>query len=261
MSEEIKDTQETTVKNLKNETSRISTQDVFQQLLREETPEPKNKTPQVNRNSPLHIEDHYRIGREMFNHIEFMENLMKKERNATEDVIYRRAIAILKEMKRFLSVPHFQKSKILNRYVSQLYDEFFERSGFDQELTSANFEQWNQMDVCFKMIFITLISIFYYRRNLSYDKNIGQRIFDYYFFISVLHFSFEISTERYPTNQEILEVTAALSLLSSKNANYTLDNVNRQLEEIGSSLQFQYREGSSLRFYANRCPAMERSKN
>jgi hypothetical protein len=256
MSEETKNTQETTTtKNL------ISTQDVFQQLLREETPEPTPATGnRINRNSPLHIEDHYRIGKEMFNHIDYMENLVKKERNLTENTILRRANSILQEMKRFLSERNFQKSKILNRYVSQLYHEFFELSGFNQELTPENFEHWHQMDICYKMIFITLISIFYYRKNLSYDTNIGQRIYDYYFFISVLHFSFEISTERYPTNQEILEVSASLSLLSSKGLNYNLENVNHQLDEIGSNIQFEYREGSSIRFYANRCPAMDRSK-
>lgn len=242
---------------VKNENHMMNIQDIF--LQRQTRIEEKARE---NKYLPTNIQDHYRIGSSLFDHIRYLKTLMEKEEKSEKDtMILDYAKSNIMTIRRFLQFTNFQKARFLNFSFQELNQIFFLDTNVQNDLTLEILESWNSSNIQARIHFNTLMSLFYYRKNLSTDDLIGMKIYDFYFLISVLHFSFQLKSSEYPTNEEIYHITQALAMLSNEGENYSIQNVNQKLSQLGYEIQFKMNRNSSLNFYANRCPANSKKQS
>jgi hypothetical protein len=210
--------------------------------------------------SPYVIRDYYRIGENMYDHIEVLKNIFDKERenwNESELNILKNKEKIIRELNFFLSEKKLGRVIILKRSLSDMFNKYFVLSNYQNEITKEVVEYWSNMDTNSKIVLNIFISLFIYNRNMSNDKRIGYKLKNSFFMVSFIHFGFEIvkNEKRLPTNLELYEVCVSLSELSNQGMNYTIDNVNNELKKHNSKLRLEnVPKNSILHFYSTRCP-------
>jgi diadenosine tetraphosphate (Ap4A) HIT family hydrolase len=214
---------------------------------------PRERKPYVNKKSPTYVQDYYQFGEKVRDHIKYMKTIDDNEDKTDRD---RQSVVALSytinRVMRFLGMKQLQNVHFVVFPYRDLYDEFFEKPDYREEITSEIIDAWSSMDVQFKILFNTLISIFTYRRNLQTDVRIGKKVDDFFFLNACIQFSFQIHEDKFPTNLEFYQVMSALAVLSNEKKNFSIENVNTQLSKEDSEIQFKS-DNPHLRFFKDRC--------
>ncbi len=214
-------------------------------------------------NPVLKIMNYMKIGEETCSHLEILNDILNKnenERSVMDNKILSSTSTIIFSIFRYLNDKRFARTKFLGLYFDQMvqrifeeYDYFKDNTDREKNVSKTIINRMNSMESSDKDIMDLLISLFFFRKNLSKDNRIGDKPFDHLFFTAMIHFSFELFENRIPNNKDIFEVCLALSILSNDRKNFTLNNVNRELKAIHSNLKIEIRRGSPLGFYDNKC--------
>jgi hypothetical protein len=206
-----------------------------------------------NRKSPTFIQDYYAFGQTVRDHIKYMKKIREKEdatQLETQSVVG--LSYTINRVKKFLNMKPLQYVRFVERPFKDLYHEIFMNSKFDEAITPEVIDYWMGMDSVFKILFNTLISIFTYRMNLQNDRRIGKRVDDFFFLNATIQFAFQIHSDDFPTNIEFYQVMVALATLSDEDKNFSIENVNAQLEKDGSPIRFAT-GNRNLEFFKDRC--------
>ena len=206
-----------------------------------------------NRKSPTFIQDYYAFGQTVRDHIKYMKKIREKEDAThleTQSVVG--LSYTINRVKKFLGMKTLQYVRFVERPFKDLYHEIFIKSHFDEAITPEVIDYWMEMDGVFKILFNTLISIFTYRMNLQNDRKIGKKVDDFYFLNATIQFAFHIHADDFPTNIEFYQMMVALATLSNEDKNFSIENVNSQLEKDGSPIRLATGI-RNLEFFKDRC--------
>lgn len=248
---------------VQTQTGTFNTNQLFESFTEDENNRDGNLDEHVSkimRYSPYMIRDYYRIGENMYDHIEALKNIFDKEREqwTESDIrILRNKEKVIKDIMFFLSEKKLGRVILLKKSMTEMFNKYFGESNYGNEITKEIVDYWTTMDTNSKIIFNIFISLFIYCKNMSNDKRIGFKLRSSYFMVTFMHFGFEIvkHEKRLPTNLELYEVCISLSELSNQGLNYTIDNVNNELMKINSKLRLEnIQKNSILHFYSTRCP-------
>ncbi len=212
------------------------------------------RKPYVNKKSPTYIQDYYEFGKKVRDHIKYMKMIREKE-DATD--FENRSIASLSDTIRrvvnFLGFKPFGYVRFVEYPLKDLYHELIRKSGYEEEISMETIDYWMGMEVNYKILFNTLISIFTYRRNLGTDVRIGEeKLRNFFFLNAVIQFAFSIHEDQFPTNLEFYKVCSALAVLANEKKNFTIENVNSQLEKEDTDIRISS-DNQSLDFFKDRC--------
>ncbi len=215
----------------------IETENVFAQLKIETTKKAVVKT--ISTSSPLHIEDYYRFGTSVKNHISYIKELMNKsEKTQFETKVLVALNVVLISMKRFMMKSTIRNEVFIVFQLSDLLELFFTNCNFDRNITMETIEYWESMEMRQKILFNTLISIFNYLIRLKVDNRIDSKVDNYEYILVVMQFSFAIHSDKFPTNEEFYYVAVACAECVNRKKAFTYQNVNNELEKISSTIRF-----------------------
>jgi hypothetical protein len=237
-------------------------------LLRAKAPatsssEPKEapvRKPYVNKKSPTYIQDYYQFGKHVRDHIKYMKTMYEKgEKTDLEERSLEGLSFTIKRVANFLGLRPFKHVRFVEFPFTDLHKKIFHDAPETDKINDELIDYWMRMEINYKILFNTLISIFTYRMNLKTDVRIGKKVEDYFFVNAVIQFAFQIHAEEFPTNLEFYQVAAALAVLSNEDKNFSIENVNTQLEKEESPIRF-IAGNRNLEFFKDRCYGREREE-
>lgn len=218
------------------------------------------RKPYVNKKSPTYIQDYYQFGKHVRDHIKYIKTMNDKEDKTDLDMRSMEGLGFtIKRVKNFLGLRAFQHVRFVEFPFGDLHRVIFHNAPETDKINDELIDYWMGMEINYKILFNTLISIFTYRMNLKTDVRIGKKVEDYFFVNAVIQFAFQIHSEEFPSNLEFYQVTAALAVLTNENKNFTIENVNTQLEKEESPIRFTA-GNKSLDFFKDRCYGREREE-
>lgn len=214
----------------------------------------------VNKKSPTYIQDYYQFGKHVRDHIKFMKTMNdKKDKTELEERSLDGLGFTIKRVSNFLGLRGFQHVRFVEFPFSDLHRVIFYNAPETDKINDELIDYWMNMEINYKILFNTLISIFTYRMNLKSDVRIGKKVEDYFFVNAVIQFSFQIHSDEFPTNLEFYQVAAALAVLTNEDKNFSIENVNSQLEKEESVIRFTP-GNRNLEFFKDRCYGRERER-
>ncbi len=211
------------------------------------------RKPYVNKKSPTYIQDYYQFGKHVRDHIKYMQTMDAKEDKTEMDLKSLDGIGFtIKRVKNFLGLRAFQYVKIVEFPFTDLYEKIFRKSPYSDEINTEVIDYWMAMEINYKILFNTLISIFTYRMNLKTDVRIGKKVDNFFFVNACIQFAFQIHEDQFPTNLEFYAVAAALAVLANEDKNFSIENVNAELKKQDTEIEFAT-GNRNLEFFKERC--------
>ncbi len=218
----------------------IETENVFAQLRLEASNKKTTTTSStIPTTSPLHIEDYYRFGTSVKDHISYIKELYnKREKSTFETKVLNALNIVFLTMKRFMIKPSIQNEVFIVFPICDLHELFFNNCNFERNINNEIITYWESMNKTQKILFNTLVSVFNYLIRLKVDSRIEMKVENYEFILVVLQFSFSIHSDKFPTNEEFYHVAIACAECVNKKKSFVFQHLNTELEKISSTIRF-----------------------
>jgi hypothetical protein len=214
-----------------------------------------------------HVDENGVCNAQYFDHVDKINKMLIKKNNnevwtKQEEIKFNLYEKNFKLLKRFLSFEHFKFNKMDRYDFPYLHNHYFSNQRYEWDIndgitmdlishlmTSKNHSRYNLIYVYFNFL-ITFFMI--HQKKLFKEPVIREKIADFFFMIAVLSFSLELKAPILPSSSDIMIISKTLATLSNGNLFYTIENVNRALEESNETMRFTLTR--KLQFYSNKCP-------